>query len=135
MKRLRGIILIIISMLVISHNFLPILSEKDDPDKYLLVVYHEEDRINPGDLVTLKAELFLGQTRFTNSNNVRIEGILQLSSSNTTFFTFEYEGKGIFTHNLSIPNGNRDYYLTIRYNAYISDELIAYNSNKITIER
>jgi hypothetical protein len=134
-KRLRGIILIIILTLVVSLNFLPILSQKDGPDKYILMVYKEEDRINSGDLVALKAELFLGQTRITYSNNVRIEGKFQLFPSNTTIFCFEHEGRGIFTYNLEIPNRTRDYDLIIRFNAYIGDELMAYNSKKLTIEK
>ncbi|MHA1966186.1 MAG: hypothetical protein ACW964_00165 [Candidatus Hodarchaeales archaeon] len=135
MKSLRGIILIIITTSVVSLNFLPILSQDNDPDKYILLVYHEEDRINPGDLVTLKAELFLRQIRLISPNNVRIEGIFHLSPSNTTLFSLEHEGNGIFTYSLAIPKSNRDYDLTIRFKAYFIDDLIATNSMKITIEK
>jgi hypothetical protein len=124
----------VITTLIVSLSFLPVLAQENDPNKYLLIIYYEGDRTNTGDLVTLKAELFLEGKRLRDPNNVRIEGSIQIPPPNFMQFTLEYEGKGIFTYVLTIPNINEVYDLPIHFNAYIGDENVAYNWITIPIE-
>ncbi|MHA1968020.1 MAG: hypothetical protein ACW964_09475 [Candidatus Hodarchaeales archaeon] len=134
MGRLKRFYFIIISILILSSGFLPSLAQENEHNEYFLIVYYEGDRNNTGDLVTLKAELFLEGTRLADPKNVRIEGSNQIPPPNSMEFTLEHEEKGIFTYIFTIPNITGIYELPIHFNAYIEDEFVASHSITIPIE-